>query len=222
MLRVFVGYDAREAVAYSVCINSLIRRASTPVQIIPLALNALPFYQEQHRDGSNDFIYSRFLVPYLSGFNGWSLFVDGDMVFKDDVAKLFALAQADKDVMVVKHEYKTRAKKKYMGNKNEDYPRKNWSSVVLWNCGNYPNRRLLPEFVEQQTGAFLHRFEWLDNARIGELPLEWNWLVNEYDHNSDAKLLHYTLGIPAFKAYRNSDHAEDWWEEYNAMVELPE
>ena len=216
-LRIFVGFDSREAVAFHVCVNSLIRHASRPLSITPLALNTLPYW-ESHKDGSNAFIYSRFLVPYLCGWTGWALYLDGDMVVKDDVVKLFERTDPYCDVMVAKHDYKTKHPVKYMGAKNDDYPRKNWSSVILWNCGNYPNRVLTPEYIQAQTGDTLHRFKWLDDKRIGSLPLEWNWLVGEYEHNEQAKLLHYTVGIPAFREYHDCDHAKDWHSEFRRSI----
>jgi hypothetical protein len=117
------------------------------------------------------------------------------------------------DVMVVKHDYKTRRTEKYMGAKNEDYPRKNWSSVILWNCNSWPNRKLTPEFVQSQPGSYLHRFSWLDDSRIGELPKEWNWLPDELGANADAKLLHYTLGTPCFSEFANTPQADEWHRE---------
>lgn len=222
-LRIFIGFDPREAVAYHVCCNSIIRHASVPVSITPLALNTLKdCYEERHGDGSNAFIYARFLVPYLCGFKGHALYLDGDMLVKDDVAKLFQCLRLDHDVAVVKHDYTTKAATKYLGNKNENYPRKNWSSVILWNCGNYPNHCLTPEFVSKQTGAYLHRFQWLNNGRIGELAPAWNHLVDEYDHNDEAKLLHYTLGVPAFSAYEDCDHSVEWWDELHKVTDVDE
>lgn len=221
MYKIFIGYDPREAVAFHVCANSIIRHATQPVSIIPLALNTLP-YKEQHTDGSNQFIYSRFLVPYLCGFKGQALFVDGDMIVKDDVTKLFSLMRNDCDVAVVKHDYKTKFPVKYFGQRNDDYPRKNWSSVILWNCGNYPNHVLTPEFVSQQSGAYLHRFTWINDGRIQALPMEWNWLVDEYEHNDDAKLLHFTLAIPAISSYEDCDHSAEWWDEYHKVIEIQE
>ena len=203
MLNIFIGYDPREAVAYHTCANSIIRHASVPVSITPLALHNLSGYTEQHRDGSNQFIYSRFLVPHLMGYKGWALFVDGDMLFRADVKILFDLIEQDKAAMVVKHDYHTRRAEKYLGAKNEDYPRKNWSSVVLWNCGSYINRKLTPEFVQQAGGAELHRFAHIPDERIGGLPKEWNWLPDEFGDNREAKLLHWTLGTPCF-------HEEDF------------
>jgi lipopolysaccharide biosynthesis glycosyltransferase len=130
---IFIGYDPREAIAYHVCANSIIRNSSVPVSIIPLALNNFKDYTETHTDGSNQFIYSRFLVPYLMDFQGQAIFMDGDMIVRGDIAELWALRDLGKDVQVVKHDYKTRMTEKYLGAKNENYPRKIWSSVILWN-----------------------------------------------------------------------------------------
>lgn len=211
---VFVGYDPREAVAYHTCANSIIRHASKPVAIIPLALNLFDDYKETHTDGSNHFIYSRFLVPHLMEYTGHAIFIDGDMIVRDDIVELWEQRDATKDVQVVKHDYQTRMTEKYLGAPNENYPRKNWSSVILWNCNSFPNRRLTPDFVQQSTGSFLHRFTWLDDERIGELPREWNWLPDEYGPNPDAKLLHYTLGTPCFHEFATTPMADEWHREH--------
>jgi lipopolysaccharide biosynthesis glycosyltransferase len=121
---IFVGYDPREAIAYHTCVNSIIRQASQPVAIVPLALNLFTDYTETHTDGSNHFIYSRFLVPHLMDYTGHAIFIDGDMIVRDDIAKLWNLRKFDKDVQVVKHDYKTKMTEKYLGAKNENYPRK--------------------------------------------------------------------------------------------------
>lgn len=218
MIPIYVGYDPRESVAYHVFCNSVIKRSSKPVKFIPLAKNLIHF--DGRRDGSNDFIYSRFLVPYLHGNNGWAIFADGDMVCLEDISKLFDLADYwNKAVMVVKHDYQTKHKTKYLGNVNEDYPRKNWSSLILWNCGHFSNLKLTPEFVNKQTGSYLHRFEWLKDEEIGEIPKEWNWLADEYPHNDRAKLIHYTLGTPCFPEYKNCDHSTEWHREKMDMME---
>jgi len=210
---IFVGYDPREAIAYHACANSIIRHASKPVAIVPLALNLFEDYTETHTDGSNQFIYSRFLVPHLMGYTGHAIFIDGDMIVRSDIVELWNLRELDKDVQVVKHDYKTRMPVKYLGSKNEDYPRKNWSSVILWNCSSFPNRKLTPEFIQQSTGSFLHRFSWLDDNRIGELPPEWNWLPDEYGPNLDARLLHYTLGTPCFHEFATTPQGDEWHRE---------
>jgi len=213
MIPVFVGYDPREAIAFHVCANSIIRNASQPVSIIPLALNLFKDYTETHTDGSNQFIYSRFLVPHLMQFTGHAIFIDGDMIVRDDIVKLWDLRDVTKDVQVVKHDYKTKMTEKYLGSKNEDYPRKNWSSVMIFNCASYPTRKLTPEYIQKSTGAHLHRFEWADDERIGSLPIEWNWLPDEFGPNPDAKLLHYTLGTPSFHEFATTPMADEWHRE---------
>jgi lipopolysaccharide biosynthesis glycosyltransferase len=214
IIPIFIGYDPREAVAYHTCVNSIIRHSTSPVAIHPVALNLFKDYTETHTDGSNHFIYTRFLVPYLMGFKGSAIFIDGDMIVRDDITKLWDLRDVYKDAQVVKHDYKTRMPVKYLGAKNEDYPRKNWSSVILWNCSSFPNRRLTPEFIQKATGSELHRFSWLDDQRIGELPPEWNWLPDEYGPNEDAKLLHYTLGAPCFNEFKDTTMAQEWHSEH--------
>jgi lipopolysaccharide biosynthesis glycosyltransferase len=210
---VYVGYDPREAIAYHTCVNSIIRHASKPVAIIPVALNLFRDYEETHTDGSNHFIYTRFLVPHLQEYTGWAVFIDGDMIVRDDIVKLWELQNPYMDVMVVKHDYQTRMPVKYLGARNENYPRKNWSSVILWNCNSFPNRQLTPEFVQKSTGSELHRFSWIDDERIGELPTEWNWLPDEYGINKDAKLLHYTLGTPCFQEFADTPQGDEWHRE---------
>jgi len=213
MINVFIGYDFREAVAYHVCSNSLIRHSSQPLAIHPLSLNNLRFYREKHIDGSNQFIYSRFLTPFLMEFKGWAIFIDGDMLLREDIAKLWEMRDPSKAVMVVKHDYKTKMKQKYLGSKNEDYPRKNWSSVILWNCEHQANRVLTPEYIQNSTGAHLHRFSWLPDELIGDLPKEWNWLPDEFGENEAAKLLHWTLGTPCFFDFADSPMATEWHKE---------
>jgi lipopolysaccharide biosynthesis glycosyltransferase len=210
---IFIGYDPREAIAYHACVNSIIRQSSVPVCIVPLALNNFKDYTETHTDGSNQFIYSRFLVPHLMDYSGFAIFMDGDMIVRGDIAELWALRRADKDVMVVKHDYKTRMTEKYLGSKNEDYPRKNWSSVMIFNCNNFPTKKLTPEYIQKSTGAHLHRFMWTSDDRVGELPPEWNWLPDEYGANPDARLLHYTLGTPCFHEFATTTMADEWHRE---------
>lgn len=213
MINIFIGYDPREAVVYHVCANSIIRHSTAPVSLTPLALKTLGSYTETHVDGSNQFIYSRFLVPHLMGYSGWALFIDGDMLLRTDISELWALRDESKALMCVHHDYKTKTHQKYLGSTNQDYPRKNWSSVVLWNCAHPANRTVTPEFVQNGTGAQLHRFTWLPDEFIGELPKVWNWLPDEFGENPDAKLLHWTLGAPCFHEYATVPMAEEWHRE---------
>jgi len=215
MLNMFIGFDPREAVAYHVCSNSALRHASKPLAITPLALHNLSAYNETHQDGSNQFIYSRFLIPELMTYQGWALFIDGDMILREDVSELWDLRDESKAVMCVKHDYQTRAATKYLGARNDNYPRKNWSSVVLWNCAHPSNRALTSQFIQKATGAQLHRFTWLKDEEIGALPIEWNWLPDEFGANHNAKLLHWTLGTPCFEDYANAPMAEEWHHEKN-------
>lgn len=211
---IFIGYDPKEAIAYHTCANSIIRTASAPVAIIPVALNLFSEYTETHTDGSNQFIYSRFLVPYLMGFKGRAIFIDGDMILRSDIVQLYHSLSPGFDIAVVKHDYQTRMPVKYLGAKNENYPRKNWSSVIVWDCASFPNRKLTPEFVMKSTGEYLHRFSWLQDSRIQELEPEWNWLDIEYDHNADAKLVHFTLGTPCFDEFADKgSFCTEWHQE---------
>lgn len=201
-IRVFIGFDPREAVAYHVCCQSILEHTDANVSFHPVRGNA--------RDGSNAFTYARFLVPYLCGFNGFAVFLDGDMLVRTDIAFLWAQRRAYVGAQVVKHDYKTKHPVKYLGNKNEDYPCKNWSSVVLWNCGYFPNRVLTPEFIGKQTGAYLHRFSWLRDEQIGDIPPTWNVLVREQEISEDDDLRHYTIGTPCFAEYADDDR--EWTE----------
>ena len=216
-IKIYIGFDQREAIVYHTFCQSLINNASLPLEITPLSLKSLSNYRETHNDKSNDFVYSRFLVPYLNDFDGWAIYADGDMICQADIKELFELRDESKAVMVVKHDYKTKEKTKYFGNKNEDYPKKNWSSVVLWNCRHPKHIILTPDFISAQSGKFLHRFSWLDERDIGGLPLNWNWLAIEYDKNPQAKLIHYTLGVPCLKDYQDTDMADIWHQSFDKL-----
>jgi len=218
-INIVVGFDQRESVAYHTFTQSIIEKASLPVMFIPLAINTLKGYKETHTDQSNDFIYSRFLTPHLNNFKGWAIFADGDMICQADIKDLWDLRDESKALLVVKHDYKTKAHQKYLGNINENYPRKNWSSVILWNCSHPKHKILTPEFIATQTGKYLHRFSWLDDEDIGELPAEWNWLAIEYPVNQKAKLIHYTLGTPCFKDYRDTEMSEIWHQTHQRIIQ---
>ena len=213
-VKIYIGFDQRESVAYHTFVQSLIDKASIPLQITPLAVKNLNIYEEKHKDKSNDFVYSRFLTPFLNDFEGWAIFADGDMVCQTDIKELLDLRDDSKALQVVKHDYQTKAYQKYLGNINQDYPRKNWSSVILWNCSHPKHKILTPDFISNQTGKYLHRFSWLEDEEIGELPKEWNWLATEYPNNEQAKIIHYTLGTPCFKNYRETEMSDVWLNQY--------
>jgi lipopolysaccharide biosynthesis glycosyltransferase len=218
-ITIVVGFDQRESVAYHTFTQSIIEKSSQSISFIPLAINTLSGYKETHTDKSNDFIYSRFLTPHLNNFQGWAIFADGDMICQADIKELWDLRDESKALLVVKHDYQTKAYLKYLGNINENYPRKNWSSVILWNCAHPKHKVLTPDFIANQTGKYLHRFSWLDDSDIGELPLEWNWLATEYPENKKAKLIHYTLGTPCFKDYRDTEMSEIWHQTQQRIIQ---
>jgi hypothetical protein len=220
MLNIFIGFDPKESVAFHALANSILRRASVPVTIAPLVrtqLNGI-YTRDRGPTESTEFSLTRFLVPSLSRFQGWSVFLDCDMLCRADVAELIAISERhdDKALLVCKHDYVPRTERKFLDQLQTKYPRKNWSSLMLFN-----NRRctaLTPEYVNTAPGLDLHRFAWTEDARIGELPLEWNWLVGEYKYNPGAKIVHYTLGGPYFDDYRDCDYADEWFAEYNSMT----
>lgn len=218
--RIFVGYDPREAIAFHVFCQSVIESASCPIAFYPLHGPMLKGFDGQ-RDGTNAFTVSRYLVPHLCDYTGWALFLDGDMFCKGDIYDLWSMREScvfDKAVAVVKHEYTTKHSRKYIGtameNDNLDYPKKNWSSVILWNCAHFANRILSPEYVRDTPPKDLHRFEWLHGSQIAELPRSWNHLVSE-DDTRTANLYHFTLGIPGIKHY-TADYGA--WRWHGALV----
>jgi hypothetical protein len=217
MIPVYVGFDPREEAGTHVFNSSLINRATSPVSIIPLHLNLFKsFYNAGHRDGTNAFIYTRFLIPFLQNFRGWAVFADGaDMLMRSDIGELWALRDDYKAVQVVQHDYKTKHQRKYVGTKmearNDDYARKNWSSVMLVNCGHFRWRQMTPEAIAKMTGPELHRLSWIPDDLIGELPIEWNWLADEFGQNEQAKLVHWTAGVPAFEHYAEAAHANEFF-----------
>lgn len=219
ILKIFIGYDEREAVAYHTCVQSILDNTTLPVSITPLNLKMFKNYKETHSDGSNDFIYTRFLIPYLSNFQGIGLFIDGDMTVNADLSELLSLYDEKYAVQLVKHNYKTKFKTKYLGNKNEDYPRKNWSSVILFNCNHKSNKILTPELISRSPGSYLHRFSWLKDNEIGELPKNWNHLVHEYNVNHKASINHYTLGTPCFEEFNYGPESLTWHKYFSNSIQ---
>ncbi len=221
MIRVFIGYDDREAVAYSVLAHSIESRASEPVATTPLMLRQLRgvLTRERHPLQSTDFSFSRFLTPYLSDFQGWSLFMDCDMLMRADIVKLWNLRNEKYAVMVVKHEHVPKETVKFLGEPQSKYEKKNWSSVMLFN--NDRCRKLTREYVNNASGLELHQFKWLDNdEHIGSLPGEWNHLVGYDAYRRDAALVHYTSGGPWWLEYKSCDYADEWFKERDKMLQV--
>ncbi len=218
-IRVFIGYDPREAVAFAVLSHSIHARASRPVAIAPVMLSQLGGVYRRPRDPlqSTDFSFSRFLVPYLCGYEGWALFTDCDMLVLDDVARLWDLRDERYAVQVVQHVHVPKEEVKFLGAVQTRYAKKNWSSVMLMNCAKCT--ALTPEYVNAASGLELHQFKWLgDDARIGALPRRWNHLVGYDAPDPHASLVHYTIGGPYFEAYRECEYAGEWFAEREAML----
>jgi hypothetical protein len=219
VFRVFIGYDPVESVAWHAMAHSILRQSSVPVALVPLNTDNLSriFTRERDNKQSNAFSFTRFLVPYLADYSGFAVYFDCDMLLRTDIAELVAIAEAgsaEKAVHVVKHTYEPRDDIKYLDTVQYRYPRKNWSSVVLWNCGHPANRTVTPEFVNTASGLELHRFSWLADEQIGDLDVRWNWLVGEYQQPpADVKNVHWTIGGPYFDEYRDSDFASEWFAE---------
>jgi len=214
--RVFVGWDSREDIAYQVCRHSILKRASIPVEVIPIVRQDLidqGLYQRPTDPlASTEFTYTRFFVPYLAGYEGWALFCDCDFLWLDDIANLTALIDDSYAMMCVHHDHRPTQKTKMDGKTQTVYPRKNWSSMVLYNCGHPANRTLTPEVVSEQTGAYLHRFQWLDDALIGAVPETWNWLEGWSTKPDEGlpSIVHYTRGGPWFPQWQDVDYGELW------------
>ena len=219
MINVFIGCDPRETVAYNVLAYSIQARASEPVSVTPLMLSQLKevLVRERHPLQSTDFSFSRFLTPYLSGYTGWSVFMDCDMLMREDVADLWKLREDRYAVMVVKHHHVPRETVKFLGEPQSKYEKKNWSSAMLFN--NARCRALSPEYVNRASGLELHQFKWLENDDlIGALPGRWNHLVGYNPPRRDAGLVHYTLGGPWFDDYRDCEYSREWFTERDTML----
>jgi len=220
--RIYIGYDPVESIAWHTLTHSILSKSSVPVAFIPINIRNLEDIFTRPRDPkqSNEFSFSRFLVPYLSEYQGYALFMDCDMMLRTDISEILKVIeeQKNKAVYVVQHSYKPHDKIKYLDNVQYEYPRKNWSSVVLWNCSHPKNRTVTPEFVNNAPALDLHRFTWLEDDDIGELDVRWNWLVGEYaEPPPDVKNVHWTVGGPYFKEFQNVDFSEEWFKEHKSM-----
>lgn len=214
---VYVGWDPREELAYSVCAHSIQRRAGRKVKVSPLKQHELRtaglYWREPDKLASTEFTFTRFLVPALSKYKGFSIFCDGDFLFLSDIGELMDLFDSRYAVQVVQHDYQPTAATKKAGFTQTVYPRKNWSSLVIWNNAHPKNRLLTPAEVNTREPAYLHRFQWLDDEDIGALPIEWNWLVGWYDEQEEGtkpKALHFTEGGPWLEQHRDNPYVPSW------------
>ena len=214
-MRIYVGYDSREDIAYEVCKYS-IKKQNPDIEVIPLKLSTMRelgiYTRDVDKKASTEFTFSRFFVPYLMDYQGWALFVDCDFLFLSDPAEIFEQAKKEYAIMCVKHDYTPKEGFKMDGKHQLQYPRKNWSSCVLYNCGHPRNIRLDIKNLNTQDGLWHHRFQWLEDEEIGELSHEWNWLTDWYKEPEDGKpkALHYTEGGPWFNHLQHIPYADIW------------
>jgi hypothetical protein len=221
--RIFVGWDRREPEAYDVAKFSLERRASIPVDVTPIKVDELRARGLYRRDddplASTEFTYSRFLTPALAGYRGWALFCDCDFLWLGDIAGLLEFTKTPKAVCCVQHDYTPKETTKMDGAVQTSYPRKNWSSLMLFNCDHPAVRGLTVDVVNRESGAYLHRMQWVSDADIGALPVEWNWLEgwNSKPPVGTPKAVHFTRGGPWFPNWQNVDYADRWLAERKLM-----
>jgi len=207
-LRIFIGYDHRQPISYNVLQHSIIARASRPVSITPLKIDTLPI----ERMGLTPFTFSRFLVPWLTDYKGWALFLDSDILVLGDVVELMDTADDKYAVMMTPHQGKLRFER---------------PSVMLWNCGHEANKILTPEYVGDNSNN-LFKFPWLqalkpedrdtDSWLIDDVHVEWNHLAGYYDKPAETpKLVHYTMGIPMYEETASSPYRDEWIEAHQQM-----
>ena len=218
---IFIGYDKRERAATNVLIDSLYQNSSVPISFAPLVtpqlINQKIYWRGKDPKQSTDFSFTRFLVPYLMNYEGWAIFMDCDMLAYCDIKELWDQRDEKYSLMCVKHKHNPIEKVKFQGEKQTSYPKKNWSSLMLFN--NKKCKILTPDYVNNASGLDLHRFNWLETENyIGEINNEWNYLleVENPDLNFKSltkKIVHWTLGGPWFNDQRKAGdvHALDWF-----------
>jgi lipopolysaccharide biosynthesis glycosyltransferase len=211
-IRIFMGYDSRESIAYHVCAQSIMEYSSCPISITPLKLSHLKLLFDRARDPNQltDFTFTRFLVPYLCDYEGWAIFIDGDMLVREDIANLWTLKNSLHSVMTVKHS-EIIGTHTFLEKSIHSFPKFNWSSVMLFN--NAKCIALTPEYLKIADYHDLHQFKWLkDETELGELPKKWNHLVGYNDPSSEVALIHWTLGGPFLGGkYETMEYASEWF-----------
>ena len=215
-LNIYIGYDSKEDIAYRVCKYSILKRSRSNIKITSLKLYELVAKNLYKRDidplASTEFTYSRFLVPFLNNYNGWAIFCDCDFIFFEDISNILIDIDKSKAVYCVQHDYTPKEKHKMDGQKQTIYPRKNWSSFILFNCSHPSNKKLNLDLVNSETGSFLHQFKWLEDNEIGSLDERWNWLEGWTSNHNNKKpfAVHYTRGGPWFEEWQDVEFANEW------------
>tara|TARA_Y100001970_G_scaffold166351_1_gene203452 strand:+ start:17756 stop:18451 length:696 start_codon:yes stop_codon:yes gene_type:complete len=215
-LSIYIGYDSKEDIAYRVCKYSILKRSTKDLRVMSLKLYELItkkfYFRSVDPLASTEFTYSRFLVPALNNFKGWALFCDCDFIFFEDISKILDNIDETKAVYCVQHDYTPKEKHKMDGQKQTIYPRKNWSSLILFNCAHPSNKKLTIDLVNSETGSYLHQFKWLNDEEIGILDERWNWLEGWTSNHNNKKpfAVHYTRGGPWFDEWQDVEFANEW------------
>lgn len=228
-MKVYIGYDSSQAAASAVCEYSIQKYLKYDIQIVHLKKQDLIdrsiYFRPEGDPASTDFTYTRFLVPYLNDYQGYSMFVDSDFLFRTDLTKLFDRIGNDRNIQntavyCVQHmPYNPKQETKFWGNKQHSFPRKNWSSLMIFNNSHEACKRLTPLAIANQTPQWLHRMYWCRDNQIGNIDLEWNWLVGEYDYKNDVQALHFTNGGPWNDVW-GQDYENEWLNIYEEMTGL--
>ncbi len=220
----FIGYDSKEDIAYRVCKNSLLSKSSLNINVLALKLHELVAKNFYKRDidplASTEFTYTRFLVPALMKYKGWAIFCDCDFLFLEDIANILEKLSSDKAIYCVQHDYTPKERHKMDGKKQTIYPRKNWSSFIVFNCSHPSNKKLTIDLVNQESGSYLHQFKWLKDSEIGFLDERWNWLEGWTSNHNNKKpyAVHFTRGGPWFKEWHDVEYAKEWLEERDLYI----
>lgn len=225
-IKIFIGYDRGSRIPAWTVAESILENSSIPVEFQFMHKGSLGgiFKREFGSNDSTEFSNSRFLVPYLSNYEGYSLFIDNDMIVTGDVAELLSFIDADKTMMCVKHDHIVKTGKKFLGMPQSGYSLKNWTSVMIFN--NSKCKVLTPEYVNTAPGLDMHQFKWIENfdpeKDIAEIPLTWNYLCDSEFSGKDKiketpKLIHYTEGGPFFEETKDCEYADEWLQVYRQM-----
>jgi hypothetical protein len=215
-MKIFIGYDSREDIAYQVCKRSLEKNTSVPLEIQPIKQQEMRerglYWREHDPFSSTEFSFTRFLVPYLAGYKGWAVFMDCDFLWRGDVAGLMDYANPYYGAVVVQHDYKPKETHKMDGKVQHQYPRKNWSSLILFNCEHLHIKAVTPELVNRESGMYLHQIRFLWDACIGNLPIAYNYLEGWHtkDDCPNPVAVHFTRGGPWFKGYTDVEYGDEW------------
>jgi len=215
-MKIFIGWDSREDIAYQVCRESLLRHTSIELDIQPIKQQEMReknlYWREHDPLSSTEFSFTRFLTPYLAGYKGWAVFMDCDFLWRGDIATLQQYMNPYFGAFVVQHDYKPKEATKMDGRVQHQYPRKNWSSMILFNCGHLHIKALTPEVVNRESGMYLHQIRFLWDACIGDLPIAYNYLEGWHTRNDcpNPVAVHFTRGGPWFKDYMDVEYGDEW------------